>query len=459
MKFKNFFISTIFIIPFLSVNLISCSNNSIENNNNDIPQKPKPPLGWTYKTNTKASDVNQFDIEHNKRFHFNYPIYKDNLVSMKADGAPIHNVPGPGIIGGKESLENVLTSEKHVQLAKQVYSIGFHNGSEKIGTAWILDYKLTNDNSYPITWYFGTNAHVLDDLKVKNDKLYPEKFGEWNDDKNIFRTINTEAISLWYLNNPIKDKVYKDNYSNIDWSETRINFYNSTPPPGEIINGAFWKGYYLENPPIKTIFVGNDFLKTSPKDSAINSYSLKEEYADFGVFELTFQNEEQARKTTNDYANWDEEFKFKYHKEDLLKNPLLETEKVYTVGFPQNGSTGGVPYRVISVNENIHDYNNKTYKGNGLGTSPHYNSWTGKPGKYDGHIAMPWFGYTYEYVDNTDNGDDPVRKENFSTHGLIYSTNNGCMRPGSSGALVVDDNGYALGVHFSSDYNAASGSA
>lgn len=102
----------------------------------------------------------------------------------------------------------------------------------------------------------------MDDLKVKNDKLYLENLVVENSYKNNFRRLNTEWISLLYLNNPIKGKKYNKNTSNRNWSQTLIKFTNKNLSSEEFVNDyGFWSGYYSFVPPLKTIFVGNDFLK------------------------------------------------------------------------------------------------------------------------------------------------------------------------------------------------------
>lgn len=434
--------------------------------NGDNNKPSELPKGWAYKTNTTPQEVKQYSIDHNRSLHFNYPNYNGNKVTLKADGSPSNNKPGPGIIGGDYALEGYVPTDKHAQLAKQSYSVGFKNGTEKLGTCWILDYKLTDDNTYPTTWYFGTNAHVIDDLKVRNDKLYPEKFGEWDDSITNFRGYNTEGISLWQLRDPKgTTSKYPNSWDNGaagqygSWKRTELYFRNTNPTPGsDVAKDGRWKGYYPETTPLKTIFSGNDFLKISPSDSSTNPYSNKEEYADFGVFELTFDSPQQAQETTNNYANWDEELKFKYYQEDLLKNPSLQTDYVYDLGYPEVES-GTMATRVVATNINKYD-NVQNYQNKGLSTSVHYNSFDReKLGMFDGIIAMPWFGYSYEWIDNNATGYDYEKTTSFSTYGLIYGVNNGNMRGGSSGGLTLDDNGYALGVHFASDNNAATGSS
>ena len=515
MKYKKHFIK---LFPFLSIIALSTScvlvvsncsksqdNNNANNDNNnntgndnnntnndnsndtgnsgdsnDTNDKPLPdpilppeqpidpsvlPQGWWIKSNTTPEAVNQFPINHTKPLHFNYPYYDSTgkYVTLRADGEPVHNYPSPGVPSGPNQYaqEGYIATEKHVQLAKQVFSVGFHTGVEKTGTCWILDYKLTNNGSYPLTWYFGTNAHVLDDLKVADDKLYPEKFGQWSEKNKEYRCHNTTGVSLWRLKDPKVGEIDKEE-SNVspDWGETLISFYDRSKENWD--TGEIYKGYYLDKTPIKIIFTGNDFLTTSPKDDSTNSYSNREEYADFAVFELTFENEEQAKTATNNYANWKEEEKFKYHETDLVKNPSLQTDIVYEVGYPQTYG-GYTAHRTVAIN-----YNEQRYKAgiknetNGLSSSINYNTWTGRPGKYDGHIAMPFFGYNYEWVDNSidyDKNNPPIKTTPYATYGLIYGTDNGNMAPGSSGALVVDDNGYAIGIHFASDNNAATGSA
>ncbi|MBR2055529.1 MAG: DUF31 family protein, partial [Mycoplasmataceae bacterium] len=429
--------------------------------------------GWSYKSDTKAEEVNQFSIEHLKKLHFNYPNYKGDLVTLKADGEPTHNYPGDPSNTPTGPFQfakkGIIPTEKHLELSKRVFSVTFNNTTESIGTCWILDYKLTNDGSYPLTRYFGTNAHVLDDLKVENDTNYPEKFGKY--DPNIFDqtsqiqgnyiTQNTRWIDLWKLNHekiePNEQITSTMGSPDKFWTKTTVNMFDKSKDTDWV--GIYKEGYYVENPPAKTIFLGNDFLTTSPKDSSTNSFSDKEEYADFGVFELTFENEQQARQATNNYAEWEKDKQFKYRESDLVNNPENQTSKIYELGFPQDGNNGSHASRTVSTNTNQVLYDQgKTDPNQGLSKSQHYNTWTHTYGGFDGHIAMPWFGYNYEWIDNNLSATSNFNKTtSYATYGLIYGVNNGNMAPGSSGGLTIDENGYAIGVHFGSDNNAATG--
>ncbi len=456
---------------------LSCSQNSIDSSSNKPDNSggssTNIPPGWSIKSDTTPEQVNQYPISHLKEYHFNFPNYDNNLVTLKAEGEPTHNYPGDENTptGEKQfAKEGVIPTQKHLELAKRVFSVTFDNTTDFIGTCWILDYKLTSDGSYPRTFYFGTNAHVLDDLRVANDTNYPEKFGSWDPNKynditktmGKYRGLNTRAISLYKINvDNVQLGKKIDNsplgQSNDIWDVTTINMFDNSKSTDYV--GEYNKGYYINKPPAKTIFLGNDFLKTSPSQYSTNSFSDREEYADFGVFELTFESSEQAQRVTNNYANWPKDQQFKYRETDLVSHPNHQTDKVYDFGFPQIGlETPAIRNIATNTNQVLYDKGTSD-KNQGLSESKNYNTWTNKPGgKFDGFIAMPWFGYEYEtYDNNKSNQSNYVVKTKYATHGLIYAINNGNLAPGSSGGLTVDEDGYAIGVHFGSDNNAATG--
>ena len=71
---------------------------------------------------------------------------------------------------------------------------------------------------------------------------------------------------------------------------------------------------------------------------------------------------------------------------------------------------------------------------------------------------MSDFGYAYEWMDNSVSDLNQVRKTTpYVGYGLIYGSEAGNMRGGSSGALSVDQDGCAIGIHYASDNNSAMG--
>ena len=417
---------------------------------------PNLPLGWAKITNQDPSSANQYDINHADQYHFNRPYYENGLVTLKQNGSAANNKPSPGIPSNSTTYakEDWISTKEQAQLAKQVFAISFveDGGVEKTGTAWILDYQLTEDDSYPLTWYFGTNAHVIDDLRVANDTLYPEKFATWDVNNNRYRAQNTRSIKFTKLLNPQAQSAYRDSNSG-GWDTTEIRLVD---PNKEDLNWQKQEGFYLENPPIKTIFQGFDFLSTSPKQfSALNGWKDKEEYADFGVFEITFTNEQQARDVTNNYANWDEDLKFKYRKDvDFVNDVELAPKLIHEVGYPSDNNV-----KHVATNTNAISFaQGNTNQNNGLTKSLNYETWVGLSGRFDAHIAMSDFGYAYEWMDNSVSDLDQVRKTTpYVGYGLIYGTEGGNMRGGSSGALSIDQDGYAIGIHYASDNNSAMG--
>ena len=427
------------------------------------PNQVQPPqfdpnlgLGWAKITNQNPASANQYDINHADQYHFNRPYYENDLVTLKQNGSAANNKPSPGIPSNSTTYakEDWISTKEQAQLAKQVFAISFveDGGVEKTGTAWILDYQLPEDNSYPLTWYFGTNAHVIDDLRVANDQLYPEKFAKWDPTNQRYRAQNTRRISFAKLLNPQANTPYKDSNGG-GWE---INDLNLIDPTKEDLNWQKQEGFYLENPPVKTIFQGFDFLSTSPNQfSAVNPWKDKEEYADFGVFEITFRDENQARAITNNYANWDESLKFKYRKNtDFINDPELAPKLIHELGYPSDNNI-----KHVATNTNAISFaQGNTNQNNGLTKSPNYATWTHVNGIFDAHIAMSDFGYAYEWMDNSVSDLDQVRKTTpYVGYGLIYGTEAGNMRGGSSGALSIDQDGYAIGIHYASDNNSAMG--
>ena len=409
--------------------------------------------GWAPITNQDPASANQHNISHADQYHFNRPYYQDNKVTLKQNGSAANNVPTPGKPAEKNvyAKEGWMPTEKHAQLAKQVFSVGFVNGVEQTGTAWILDYKLTEDNSYPLTWYFGTNAHVIDDLRVDNEPIYKEKFATWDPVNKRYRAENTRRMFIHEIYEPKAATEYRDSNRG-GWDFEMIEL---SDPKLENENWEKQDGYFLKNPPVKTIFQGFDFLTTSPSQfSAVNPWRDKEEYADFGVFEITFKDEKQARKVTNNYANWDEKDKFKYRETDLVSHPENLPKQIFEVGYPTDGNV-----RNLATNTNalLYDQGDK-FQVNALTQSPNYSTWTHLNGAFDAHIAMSDFGYSYEWMDNSQTDINKVKTSTpYVGYGLIYGAEGSNMRGGSSGALSVDQDGYAIGIHYASDNNSAMG--
>ena len=127
-KYRNLFIGLGFpISSILALSMISCKKNETSeekpNNSNDA-ENIEP--GWSFKSDTKPEEVNQFSINHLQKLHFNYPNYKGDLVTLKADGEPTFNYPGdPNTPTGpfQFAKKGIIPTEKHLELSKRVFSV------------------------------------------------------------------------------------------------------------------------------------------------------------------------------------------------------------------------------------------------------------------------------------------------------------------------------------------------
>ncbi|MBN3534740.1 Ig-specific serine endopeptidase MIP [Mycoplasma procyoni] len=195
-------------------------------------------------------------------------------------------------------LARYLINEKYKDYALQTFHAAFNNPEDRpgqtgqsydtAGTLWILDFEKKDDNSYPTKWYFGTNLHVVNALTDKTNSI---TIGRLNKDASIHTKF---------------DLFSKDaNFSNFIFKKSNDGFA------------------------VKTVFTGEDYLKTNPAQFLASDQKEKykdyEEFADFAVLEVDFEKavkngveargkntgttdeilknaQELAKLVTNDYA-------------------------------------------------------------------------------------------------------------------------------------------------------------
>lgn len=434
------FLAFIPVVAFSSVTIVACGTTNV------------PDL----------ATIDQFNFDYNKKHHFANPLFKDGDQKNQIIGIDLPNggasptSPGNGFVSRAKLLTKKLPNEKYVDLAKRSYALEMVNGAPLSGTAWILDYKLASNGAYPTTWYFGSNAHVLDDLRIKNNKAYPYNYAEWIDDK--FPAPNTSKVNLIQPKDPSTSSTI-ENYTGIasdtnGWKKASIDLTVKNPDGSD----KEWKDYYSDNPAVKTIFLGNDFLETDPKDyldpkinvgSKYDSWFNNKEYADFGVIEVNFPSETIAKDITNDYANWPKEKQFQYKQNDLIQK--YERKQQYLVSFPNVGKTDE---RSLTINKQESDYKNEKTNGGELGKSPYYSTFKSKPSIMDAGIGLSFFGANLEKYDNTVPTNDFVH---YNSWGLMYQLSYANVDPGASGSLIMDEDGNSLGLLFGSDQNASTG--
>lgn len=155
---------------------------------------------------------------------------------------PLKSVPAPGLQQPYQNgLARIVPNQTYQQLFKRVYALALINENLGVsgGTAWLLDYKLNPDNTPPNHFFFVTNAHVWINFFHRNDAGGPYGNREFEQE--------TKFISLTHL-------------------------LPNQAPPNTKLPTTFDKKVFAEvllNPQeakIRTVFMGLDFLKSSPSD-------------------------------------------------------------------------------------------------------------------------------------------------------------------------------------------------
>lgn len=180
------------------------------------------------------------------------------------------------------------------------------------GTFNIIDYKLTEDGSYPLTWYFITNAHVANALQVAHDK----GDGVYGRDEDVFdtynRQYNTDRLAFFKLKSNVDEKTVipfaqnKDVF--YDTLDIKVRDKSGTPNNNQNYNSnnAISLGdnnaTIQDNLNARTIVIGTNPFKSKIGDFTNQDlWKDKEEFMDFAIVEITFDNEEQAKTITEEW--------------------------------------------------------------------------------------------------------------------------------------------------------------
>lgn len=361
-----------------------------------------------------------------------HPDDKDNAIII-ANGGPKTDMEGQERVS---ALEGYITNDKYLNLAKRSVSLNFYDGNgPHMGTGWILDYKLSENNSYPLTWYFATNAHVAYNLLIHND------YNGYNSYYSQHESLRTKELRLRKVNNPIVGSKYYGNSQ-----QNKSNYEQVIVPLARLDYSSGSAQYvYDENPLVKTVFIATDFLKSDPSDyNKDPRWVSKKETADFAVIEVTFENEQDAKSITNNYANWPKEDQF-HIAPSLLTQGSIKENDYYTFGFPNIIESGFVDTIRIYCNQRKDiDINNPPNHGSSLSNSTYYSSYDdvipGSKGMYDGVLNFSWFSQS-----------NPFTKESYLYWGLFYTLRHDDLPPGASGSMMMNSKKETLGIQFAMD--------
>ena len=353
-----------------------------------------------------------------------------NYLASKGSGENDINVsqgqgptsPSTGVEENAQLQTGKIKTQTEVNQLKNTFSIGFesYGGAFAFGTAWIVDYQLKPDGSDPDTFYLATNAHVAQNLKIANDIMTPERY-----EAEVDPFHNTKNVTLATINNPQIGKTYDHTGNNDQYLKATLHANQ-----------------------VRTVFIGNDYLTTSPSDfnKTNGNWQNNEEYLDFAILEVKFDSATQATKMSQNYAK-EVNRQFKYKQQSLLAQNQPVVQNNYSVlGFPATRKDSYWRPTILTTSRSINDSTNNLAT---LASSPYYNSFYGKTGVFDAAIGLSFFGYNYREAYQVNNW--------YVSSGLIYPLDYGSLGEGSSGSMMVDKDGWTMGIHFAGDFKASTG--
>ncbi|WP_027119855.1 DUF31 family putative serine protease [[Mycoplasma] testudinis] len=269
----------------------------------------------------------------------------------------------------------------------------------QFGTAWVLDYQKTNDGSYPLTWYFGTNLHTV---------------------VNLFNPDGTKSDHA--VNMTIR-KYNKDTKQNEDTVLTGSTF------PQLVLDGAH-------------------FLKAQEAGG-----SLANHFKDFSIIKVTFDNQDQAKKATQDFYNKHKTSVFTFGSNTAIGNKnsqdLISFNQGRVLGYPTENSTSNGQFP--TVNQHTGSIS-KTIAANFANVSNIQvanNYGQSLPGIYDIRKVVETTNLTTESDGTSHYAIDLAWGSKwFTRFGLTLGLSDTNLSGGASGSLAVGTNGQVLGAYW-----------
>ncbi|WP_341491778.1 Ig-specific serine endopeptidase MIP [Mesomycoplasma ovipneumoniae] len=489
------------------------------------------PESFNLPNSSVLEKLNQQAKEANQPYYQNAQLRGFSLPEIGSDGEIkgilINNFVQPPAVpaywgnekltGGsnRNGLPRVLPNDTYRKIAKNSFSFGIRNGRQRdpndnienpdavkrvirsdmsFGTAAILDFEKTENGSYPLKWFFITNAHVAASLRLANDTP-SDKSQVWGRDESnyseAFRQYNTWTITLTKLKNttPIHSKlptsIGEGFATYYDSEEVRVKELDGTlynnGRDGQYERNSLLVNKTPEKPlNVRTIVIGTNALKSSPKDfSSQKVYQNIEEVLDFAVVEVNFDNEAQAKKMTQDYFEAAQQQNHYQGREENFLDPKIY-EKIpptdfYGFGWP---STQNESQRTLDRYENPTDFANRRFQvspwfnkpealyfnnnpedkrwenGGEFAWSRSYRSFVNLPGITDYFITNPTLTSSYFEVYHAPNEKGEISSP-YLISGQGFLIDNFASGGGVSGTSIRDSNEKIYGLQFASD-NAAS---
>ncbi|WNM15430.1 Ig-specific serine endopeptidase MIP [Mesomycoplasma ovipneumoniae] len=497
------------------------SKSELEKKPEDFPKQNADTIA---KLNQKAKGSNQPLFEKAQFRLFSLPVFDDNGNTnkikfntyeagfktpawWKSSENSDYTFGGPNRLG----LPRKIVSEDYRKLIPNVVSIKIenlvaheahpsHNNNPftrtnfSFGTLGILDYQIPKNSSYPLKWFFLTNAHVANNLQIANDfhegKHYGRDFSNYNDSD---LRLNTQSITLTKLKQTVPlntilptsrnastgDEFY--NTVKLDIKENNGKIYNTgleSPESPGINDQAKVRQKPTQSMNVRTILMGSDVFKFKPSDfSDQQNLQNVDEFLDFAIIEINFNNEAEAKQITEEFYN--------NHKQNSLKisefNPFnsdqylnLEKTPFYSLGYPgskgdptisQNDYPADFALKDYSVspwiNKNFRLFNSRNQNdplingGSEFAWSRSYRSFVNIPGISDYFISAPVLAKSFTKLDYFDPTDKQRKSKKYLNGGLGTVIDNYTASGGLSGSPVFFRDGQLYSVVYASDSQAS----
>ncbi|AHC39828.1 hypothetical protein OVS_00810 [Mycoplasma ovis str. Michigan] len=234
------------------------------------------------------------------------------------------------------------------------------------GTGWLLDFELPANGKYPTKWFVATNLHVINMFRFKSNpygvalpiteryvnQLRASKMQPWRDLNSCEQAIvnNNTELQLYTERDEIDRHIYPEYrnywYGHQTWTDIyRFSNYLDRPTAYTTI---------IKDP--KLVYTAIDFL--GPRYTVSGHQNTKVSYfKDFGVMEIDFENEDQARVMTN--GTYDKYYKDKANSPYWHKGPAVDVfaPELMSKYDPQQLAKSGDRYYIGgypgSVSENL----------------------------------------------------------------------------------------------------------
>ncbi|AFO52352.1 hypothetical protein MHLP_03860 [Candidatus Mycoplasma haematolamae str. Purdue] len=364
------------------------------------------------------------------------------------------------------------------------------------GTGWLLDFELPEGGKYPLKWFLATNLHVINKFRFKDNPYHsslpitdssarqyaPAHYNSWTYRYNNLTAcqdsiFNNKSVLDLYTEEDIRDvrelgRSFAQFHHGGTWDDNYC-YYDV-----RMGAGICSKPHQRPNQPRvfttkvtdpKLVYSAVNFLGSRNTVSGHQVQDFKY-FKDFGVLEINFENEEQARLMTNNvYEKYYKEktdpnkkVAIDFFAEELMSkydpNQLAKAEDSFFIGGYPYSPTANLSFHMNQKFRPLGNYS-WDYQGHLQGfTVPTESKLTyfrktsyDSPNKFNllnsrGEV-IPGHADLKKIDDHSNASKIEWDGYELSGWGYNYMIDNAFLGKGASGSMVLDQNGSLLGLY------------